>query len=382
MKKYFFLLSLFAVCSLTACGGDEAPVPPPVTPPEDPNPPSEPGGSTTPDDVTAFVRGADISWYTEMAADGRRFFNPAGQELECPVLMREIGMNAVRLRVWVNPEKKFCQFSDIADVTAKALAAKQAGLNVMIDFHFSDWWADPSRQETPAEWEGLSLEELKVKVAEHVRATLSSVTAQGVSVAWIQIGNETRNGMMHPTGQLWNDQGDLPGGWTKFVQLYMAGYDAAKEICPEAYVMPHLNHAYEDNDWWFKRFKQAGGKMDMIALSHYPQADDAGQTWSALNSQAVTQIKRLAVAYAVPVMVSEFGVIQTNITLGTQVANDFMTKVKALGSSVCAGVFYWEPQVYANWKPSSYNTFGWSAYQMGAFSSDGRPSSILDAWKQ
>ena len=187
---------------------------------------------------------------------------------------------------------------------------------------------------------------------------------------------------MHPTGQLWNDQGDLPGGWTKFVQLYMAGYDAAKEICPEAYVMPHLNHAYEDNDWWFKRFKQAGGKMDMIALSHYPQADDAGQTWSALNSQAVTQIKRLAVAYAVPVMVSEFGVIQTNIMLGTQVANDFMTKVKALGSSVCAGVFYWEPQVYANWKPSSYNTFGWSAYQMGAFSSDGRPSSILDAWKQ
>ena len=92
----------------------------------------------------------------------------------------------------MNPEKKFCQFSDIADVTAKALAAKQAGLNVMIDFHFSDWWADPSRQETPAEWEGLSLEELKVKVAEHVRATLSSVTAQGVSVAWIQIGNENR----------------------------------------------------------------------------------------------------------------------------------------------------------------------------------------------
>ena len=120
----------------------------------------------------------------------------------------------------------------------------------------------------------------------------------------------------------------------------------------------------------------------MIALSHYPQADDAGQTWSALNSQAVTQINRFAVAYAVPVMVSEFGVIQTNITLGTQVANDFMTKVKALGPSVCAGVFYWEPQVYANWKPSSYNTFGWSAYQMGAFSSDGRPSSILDAWKQ
>ena len=302
MKKYFFLLSLFAVCSLTACGGDEAPVPPPVTPPEDPNPPSEPGGSTTPDDVTAFVRGADISWYTEMAADGKRFYNAAGEERECPVLMREIGMNAVRLRVWVNPEKKLCHFSDIADVTAKALAAKQAGLNVMIDFHFSDWWADPSRQDMPAEWVGLSLEELKDVVAAHVRSTLTSIAAKGVSVAWIQIGNETRNGMMHPTGQLWNNQGDLPNGWNNFVGLYMAGYNAAKAVCPEAYVMPHLNHASEDNDWWFKHFKQAGGKMDMIALSHYPQADDAGQTWSALNSQAVTQIKRLAVAYAVPVM--------------------------------------------------------------------------------
>ena len=379
MKKTIFSLLLASLCCTSACGSDdngpETPPPPSTDPSEDPSAPS------APEEVTAFVRGADISWYTEMKADGKKFYNKAGEARECPVLMKEIGMNAVRLRVWVKPQNKGCNYSDATDVTAKAKAAHEAGLNVMIDFHFSDWWADPSRQEMPADWEGLDLTALKAKVTEHVNSTLTAIKQAGVDVAWIQIGNETRNGMMHPTGQLWNESGDLPGGWQNFVALYKAGYEAAKAVYPQAYVMPHLNHAYEDNDWWMKRFKAAGGSFDMIALSHYPQADDDSQTWTQLNQSAVTHIKQLAATYGVPVMVSEFGVMQSNVTLGAYIASDFMTKVKALGPMVCAGVFYWEPEVYGNWKPSSYNAYGWGPYTMGAFASDGKPSAILDAWQ-
>lgn len=371
MKKLFLLIAGFVPFGLAACGNENNGFAPDT--------PAEPA---VPEPIEHFVRGADISWYTEMEADGKRFYNAQGQERTCPALMKEIGMNAVRLRVWVNPRNKGCLYSDAADVAAKAKASWQAGLNVMVDFHFSDWWADPSRQELPADWAGRSLDELKQRVAEHVGQTLRAVTGAGATVAWIQIGNETRNGMMHPYGQLWNNEGNLPDGWKNFAALYMAGYKAAKAVCPQALVMPHLNHAYEDNGWWFKELKAAGGTFDMIALSHYPQADNDSQSWQELNRAATTQIRQLAKDFGVPVIVSEFGVRQSNPALGAEVAADFMQRVRPLGPSICAGVFYWEPEVYGNWKPSSYDSYGWGAYDQGAFTADGKPSSILQSWSK
>ena len=147
------------------------------------------------------------------------------------------------------------------------------------------------------------------------------------------MGNETRDGMLRPTGQLWdnNGGGNLPDGWKHFTALYMAGYHAVKEVYPDALVMPHLNHAYENNLWWFDKFRSAGGQMDMIALSHYPQADDDSQSWSALNQAAITQISNLHARYGVPVMVAEFGAKIANEPLAAQVAADFMQRARSLG---------------------------------------------------
>ena len=109
------ILAFFAI-TLTACGGeDPTPIP---TPP----PPSEP---SEPSDLIERVVGADISWYTEMEADGRHFYNAQGEQMSCPELMRQLGVRAVRLRVWVNPENAACQFNNTADVVAKAKAAAQ-----------------------------------------------------------------------------------------------------------------------------------------------------------------------------------------------------------------------------------------------------------------
>lgn len=382
MKKFFYSLFLFtAALGFAACGGSDDPEPTPDPDPT-PTPTPDPTPSTEHEATTAFMRGADISWYTEMRDIQKKFYNANGTERTCPVLMKEIGMNMVRLRVWVKPSNRGCAYCDTQDVMQKAVDAYKAGLNIMIDFHLSDWWADPSRQDMPGEWAGLSHEELKTAVATHVREVLDNIKHQNVEVAWVQIGNETRNGMMHDDGLWWNDEGDIDGGRKRFAELYNAGYDAVKTIYPNAKVMPHLNHAYEDNDWWFKQFKEAGGKMDMIALSHYPQSDSDNTTWSALNSTAIARIKNLAQTYGVPVLVAEFGVKQSNITTGAQIASDFMAKAKALGTSICAGVIYWEPEVYGSWKPESYTKYGWSAYDMGAFTSSGQPSAILNAWSK
>lgn len=367
MKLRNLLIAGCLFLSLTACGGgsDE---------PEAPQPPCE-----EPVYPSQLIKGADISWITEMEKDGKKFYNASGEETDGFQLMKELGMKAIRLRVWVNPEKAYGDYCNQSDVVAKAKRAKEAGMDVMIDFHYSDFFADPSRQTKPAAWEGKSPTELKTAVADHTTAILKAIKEAGVTPKWIQIGNETRNGMLWPEGQLWTEKGDIANGWKNYATLSNAGYDAAKKVFSDAIIIVHQNNAWEDLDWWFKKFKAAGGKFDMIGLSHYPQAE-SDKTWQNVNQLALSHIKSLASTYNCKVMVCEVGVkTQANETTAAQVLTAFMTEAKKI--EACAGVFYWEPQVYGSWKPAYYTNLNWNAYDMGAFTSAGKPSKVMDAFK-
>lgn len=376
LKNLFMAGCLFF--GLSACGGgsDDPVVPEPEpTPTPTPTPTPDP----TPDTSVSFYKGADISWVTEMEKDGKKFYNAAGKETDCFVLMKELGMNAIRLRVWVNPEKAYGNYSNQADVVAKAKRAKEAGLEVMIDFHYSDFFADPSKQTKPDAWKNKTVAELKTAVAEHTTAVLKAIKDAGVTPKWVQIGNETRNGMLWPEGQLWNEKGDITNGWNNYAALSNAGYDAAKKVFSDIIVMVHQNNAWEDLDWWFKKFKAAGGKFDMIGLSHYPQAE-TDKTWQNVNSLALNHIQSLIGTYKCKVMVCEVGVKTTaDETLAAQVLSAFMTEAKKIDG--CSGIFYWEPQVYGGWKPAYYKQLNWNAYDMGAFKTDGKPSKVMDVFK-
>lgn len=325
-------------------------------------------------DSISFVKGADISWLTEMEQMGVSFRNSNNDLTDCFVLMKEIGMNAIRLRVWVNPIGGWCAQED---VISKAIRAKNAGLDVMIDFHYSDWWADPGKQNKPEAWKSMDVPELKVAIADHTNKLLSALKAKGVTPKWVQIGNETRNGMLWPEGQLWNETGNL-NHWTQYAEMSNAGYDAVKSVFADALVIVHIDNAWEDNDWWFSDFKAAGGKWDMIGLSHYPQTH-ATKTWKEMNTLCANHVRALGNKYKTPVMICEIGTKQVNEVLAAQVMNDFMNAVKSLNQ--CAGVFYWEPQVYGGWKPAIYDDYGWDGYDMGAFTNDGKPAAALNAFK-
>ena len=324
---------------------------------------------------STFAKGADISWVTQMENDGVNFKNSSNINTDCFALMKEIGMNAIRLRVWVNPED--ADWCGKTDVVNKAVRANELGMDVMIDFHYSDWWADPGKQNKPAAWEGMSLTQLRSAISSHTIDILNAIKAKGIAPKWVQVGNETRNGMLWPDGQLWNDNGNL-NHWSQYAQMSNSGYNAAKSVFPNTIVIVHIDNGWEDNDWWFKDFKAAGGKWDMIGLSHYPQTH-ASKGWSEMNSLCLNHIKSLGDTYGTPVMICEIGTKQSNEALATQVMNDFMTKAKALNQ--CAGVFYWEPQVFNGWKPAIYNDKGWNAYDMGAFNTNGQPSSALNCFK-
>ena len=128
--------------------------------------------------MSGFAKGADVSWLTEMEQDGVKFYNQNGKAEECMWLLRDLGTNAIRLRVWVNPEGGWCGKDD---VIAKASRAQALGYRLMIDFHYSDTWADPGNQKVPAAWQGYTFEQMKQAVANHTKDVLSALKERGVT---------------------------------------------------------------------------------------------------------------------------------------------------------------------------------------------------------
>lgn len=381
MKHYPILL--FLASALISCGGND---------------PVDPGTDSIPSVPTpSFAKGADISWVSEMEKDGMTFRKKNGSEADIFEVLKETGINSIRLRVWVDP---FDGWSGKSDVLRLAGRAAKAGMAVMIDFHYSDFFADPKRQTIPSAWKADKddLEKMAKHVSSHTTEVLNALKSVGVTPAWVQVGNETRNGMLWPTGQLWTDSGNIPDGRVHFAQLLNAGYDAVKAVFPSCLVLVHLNHAYEDNTWWLNQIKTAGGKFDAIALSHYPQADNDFDgdnkddiTPEECTNRALSQIRILVNNYGLPVIVSEIGVkTPSNEVYAAQLLSKFMAEAKKIDK--CKGVFYWEPEVYDGWKPAIYSLPNqiekfagkketWGAYDMGAFLSGGKASSVMGAFK-
>jgi arabinogalactan endo-1,4-beta-galactosidase len=148
--------------------------------------------------ATDSVKGADIGWLTQMEAAGRKFYNNARTEQDCIRILKDLGMNTVRLRVWVNPANGW---NGANDVVTKAVRAKNMGMKIMIDFHYSDSWADPGKQNKPAAWASQDFATLKQSLANHTTAVLNALKSAGVTPTWVQVGNETNDGMLWPDGK-------------------------------------------------------------------------------------------------------------------------------------------------------------------------------------
>lgn len=314
-----------------------------------------------PGNCAGFARGADVSWLTQMEAEGRKFYTPGDdrQEMECMQLLRDFcGVNSIRLRVWVNPKDGW---NNIEDVVLKARRAENLGLRTMIDFHFSDTWADPGHQVMPEAWKNLSFDELTVAVGNHVAETLNALKNAGVAPEWVQVGNETTPGMMLPVGSV-----DNP---VQLTRLNNAGYDAVKSVFPEAIVIVHLDGG--NNQWAYDRMfdilEANGGKYDMIGMSLYPYwAEQQGETggWLKVANDCIANINHLKQKYAKPIMICEIGMPYDQGETCKQLIS------KMMGADV-EGIFYWEPQA-----PAGYN----GGYTLGCFDNDA-PTVALDAFK-
>lgn len=340
MKK--ILAVVFTLCTALSChknNGGNSPVIDPV-----PNP--------------NFAKGADISWVTEMEAAGKKFYNNTGTETECMALLKSLGMNTVRLRVWVNPSPAW---NNTADVVAKAVRAKNLGLRIMIDFHYSDTWADPGHQTKPAAWASQDFATLKTSLANHTTAVLTELKNNGVTPEWVQVGNETNDGMLWPDGKASTNMAN-------FAQLVNAGYDAVKSIFPSAKVIVHVSNGFDNSlfRWLFDGLKNNGGKWDVIGMSLYP--DPA--SWAATNANCLTNMNDMVARYGKEVMIVEVGMNWDQAATCKSFLQDLIGKTQSIANNKGLGVLYWEPEASP----------GWNGYTLGAFDNSGKPTIALGAF--
>ena len=313
----------------------------------------------------SFAKGADISWWTQMVSEGHEFYNSSGKKTSCTALMKEIGMNAVRLRVWVNPESGW---NGKEDVLRKAREAKENGMDIMIDFHFSDTWADPGHQTPPAAWASFNVQQMSEAVHSHVSDILTTLKQNGIDVKWVQPGNELNSGMMWPLGKV---EGQNAGN---FIRLFNAGSKAAREIYPGTTVILHLSNGHDTSmyRWFFDLMLAGNAEYDMIGMSLYPIWWENGgwNNWKSPINTCMANIRDVVQRYGKPVMICETGGKVTEAEMSRQMLEYLLGEARKIKE--CHGVFYWEPQ-----SPDGYN----GGYDMGAFE-NGRPTVALDPFKQ
>ena len=349
MKKILkYFMAAVMLCSFAACNKDDN---------------KTNGNPVRPEtyDMTGFAKGADVSWLTEQEAKGKKFFDANGNETECLQLLRSLGVNAIRLRVWVNPENYYCSKQD---VIVKAWRAHNLGFRLMIDFHYSDTWADPGSQTPPAAWASYNLDEMKQAVADHTKDVLQALKDKNIDVEWVQVGNETRTGMLKPLGAT------SSSSYTNFAALVTAGYDAVKSVYSNAKVIVHLDQGEVLGRFtaMFDGLKAANAKWDVIGMSLY-QPNDVNDmmSWEDKANNCLNNIKQLVSKYNKEVMICEIG-CNWNADYGEQFISKVMNGCKKING--CLGVFYWEPQCYG----------GWSGYAKGAFDDSGKPTAIMNAF--
>lgn len=225
-----------------------------------------------------YYKGMDISTLLEVEKCGGRFYDGKGAEDVLDILKR-YDVNAVRIRLWNDPysgdgEPYGAGTNDFASLTALSERAREKGFDILLDYHYSDFWADPGKQFIPKAWRGYSVDELEQAVYDYTRETLLALKEKKLLPNMVQVGNELSNGLLWPYGKTPN--------YDNIARFVNAGIRAVKEVSEEALadgsiqerilIMIHLDNGGNNALYreWFDNFVKRGEDFDVIGLSYYP----------------------------------------------------------------------------------------------------------------
>ena len=308
-----------------------------------------------------FIQGADLSMLQHLEDHGVAY-RQDGQVKDLLQIFREQSGNCVRLRLFVAPGGEAGQVNTLSYTLRLAKRVKAMGLPLLLDFHYSDGWADPIHQTTPQEWAGFPLEQLAEQVYSYTRETLAAFRREGCFPEIVEVGNEIMNGMLWPAaGPLteassWNDtahpQPAPDAKWDALCALLHAGIRGVRDADPaaRAQVMIHIDKGGSAavGRWFFDALFSRGVPFDLIGLSYYP-------FWHGTFSDLRENLEFLARTYAKDIVVVETGYDRTGgeqnalpfpLSPDGQAAflQELMRIVASAPNGRGKGVFYWAPE--------------------------------------
>lgn len=336
-----------------------------------------------------FIRGMDISSLPEIEEKGGKYYDFDGKEYDALDIIKRYGVNYIRLRIWNEPKNvpESGGYCDLDHTIRMAKRVKSKGFKLFLNFHYSDWWADPGKQNKPKAWENLPFDELVEAVYEYTCNVLEELDKAGAYPDMVQIGNEIRSGMLFPDGMVQN--------WPKLAKLINAGIKAVRDTQKDrdTAIVIHLDqggkyHYYED--FFDKAIAHGVTDFDVIGLSYYP-------FWHGTYNDFKTTMDKLVDRYGKPLVVAEiayahrlhknnegmfgkdqeeiagFAATEENQRLVIELLMNITANVK---NNMGLGTFYWEPLMIptAGEDPNK----GW--YNMAVFDSNGHPLDGLRAF--
>lgn len=245
-----------------------------------------------------YTVGADISWLQSQEDRGTEF-SDGGVKGDALEILRDNGFNYIRLRLFVDPRSELGYsrregYCDLEHTLQMAQRIKQAGMMFLLDFHYSDNWADPQKQIMPQAWQTYSYMEVQEALYNHTREVLEALVKQGTAPDMVQVGNEVSTGMLWPYGSVRHSFEGLCG-------LLKEGVRAVREVTPEAAIMLHvaLGGQHEESVRFFEAMNRYGVEYDLIGQSYYPE-------WHGTLEELEFNLRDLATRYHKPIIVVEY----------------------------------------------------------------------------
>lgn len=291
------------------------------------------------------ILGADISFLPQLEARGMHF-SDKGVDKDPILILKDHGFNYIRLRIFNDPArdsgyapgKGFC---DLDHTIAMAKRVKAAGMKLLLDFHYSDTWADPGRQNEPAAWHGQDITGLKKALYDYTVKVLTALRDAHAAPDMVQVGNEINHGLVWPVGSVMH--------LDSMSQLLAAGAAAVRSVAPHTSIMLHiaLGGQNDESVFFLDQVLARNVPFDVIGLSYYPK-------WHGTTDDLDANMRDLLRRFGKPVIVAEYSALKTEVN---KIAFD-------LPGPQTKGAFIWEPL-------STWEKF---------FDADGKANNYLDLY--
>jgi arabinogalactan endo-1,4-beta-galactosidase len=349
--------------------------------------------------------GADVSMLSQIEENGGKFYDQ-GVEGESLEILKKHGVNWIRLRLWNDPTDGNGNplgggNNDLQRTVEMAVRAKSLGFKFLLDFHYSDWWADPGKQNIPKAWVGLTPDELEQAVYEYTATAIQTLVDAGAMPDMVQIGNEVNSGFLWPAGKTWSQGGETVGGYDGFAALLSQGIQAVRDNDPNnadpqkrIRIAVHLADG-GNNDLYhtvFDALTERTIDFDIIGLSYYSfwhgPMDRFIENMNDVSERYQKDVVVLEAAYPYTTEdadghgnlagagVEEAGGFLPTVQGQATAIRDIMAAVAQVPNNRGLGLFYWEPQWIAvngaGWATGEGNA--WESLAMFDFNGNALPS--------